>query len=115
MSQEFVIPNPARALAYLSWMMGRSPLRTQEWKAAAGQITGIPERARAGQKISVTISAAGVDLSRARIVWEARDQEPVLGKIFSFSPAHSGPQWLETEAQLPDGRRIFAVTNFVAH
>jgi hypothetical protein len=114
LSQEFVIPNQARALAYLSWMMGRSPLKTQAWKATAGQITGVPNRARDGEKITASISAAGIDLSRARIVWEARDQEPAFGKTFSFAPRHGGAQWVEAEAQLPDGRRIFAVTNFVA-
>jgi hypothetical protein len=113
LSQEFVIPNQARALAYLAWMMGRSPLRNQPWKAAAGKITGLPERARAGQPLSATISAANVDLSRARIVWEASNQEPAFGKTFSFAPANRGAQWLEAEAQLPDGRRVFAVTNFV--
>jgi hypothetical protein len=114
LTQEFVIPNQGRALAYLSWMMGRSPLRGQPWKAVAGQITGLPARARSGEKISASVSASGMDLSRARIVWEARDQEPAFGKTFSFAPAHSGEQWIEAEAQLPDGRRIFAVTNFVA-
>jgi len=114
LSQEFVIPNQARALAYLSWMMGRSPLRKQPWKAAAGQIAGVPDRARTGQNVNVTLSAPGVDLSHARIVWEARDQEPALAKTFSFVPIHGGSQWLEAEAQLPDGRRVFAVTNFVA-
>jgi hypothetical protein len=111
LSQEFVIANQARSLAYLSWMMGRSPLRTQPWKPIAGQITQVSERAPAGEQVSVSVSAPGIDLSRARIVWEARDQEPVFGK--TFTPAHRG-QWLEAEAQLPDGRRIFAVTNFVA-
>ncbi|HWD91995.1 MAG TPA: glycoside hydrolase family 9 protein [Verrucomicrobiae bacterium] len=114
LTQEFVIPNQARALAYLTWMMGRSPLRNQPWKAAVANISGLPSRARAGQQLSVTISANGVDLSRARIVWEAGSQEPAFGKSFSFVPANRGPQWLEAEAQLPDGRRVFAVTNFVA-
>jgi hypothetical protein len=114
LSQEFVIPNQARALAYLAWMMGRSPLRNQPWKAAAGKISGLPQRARTEQQLSVTLSAPGVDLSRARIVWKANDQEPALGKTFSFAPANRGSQWVEAEAQLPDGRRVFAVTNFVA-
>jgi hypothetical protein len=114
LSQEFVIPNQARALAYLTWMMGRSTLKNQPWKAATGAITGLPERARVGQQVTVTISAPGLDLTHARIVWEARDQEPAFGKIFSFKPANRGTQWLESEAQLPDGRRVFAVTNFVA-
>jgi hypothetical protein len=114
LTQEFVIPNQARSLAYLAWMMGRSPLNAQPWKSADGKITGLPDRARTGEKINATISAAGLDLAGARIVWEARDQEPAFGKIFSFAPAHRGEQWLEAEAQLPDGRRVFAVTNFVA-
>jgi len=114
LTQEFVIPNQARALAYLAWIMGRSPLKTQPWRAAAGRIAGLPERARTGENVRVSVSAPGIDLSRARIVWEARDQEPDFGKTFSFAPEHSGAQWLEAEAQLPDGRRVFAVTNFVA-
>jgi hypothetical protein len=114
LQQEFVIPNQARALAYLTWIMGRSALRVQPWKPVAGTITGLPARARTAQQLTVTISAPGLDLSQARIVWEARDQEPALGKTFSFTPARSGTQWLEAEAQLADGRRIFAVTNFVA-
>jgi len=110
LTQEFVIPNQARALAYLSWMMGRSAVRNQPWKAAAGKIAAT----QMGKKISATLSAPGIDFSRARIVWEARDQEPAFGKTFSFTPAHGGEQWIEAEAQLPDGRRVFAVTNFVA-
>ena len=114
LTQEFVIPNQARVQAYLAWMMGRRPLRTQPWKAVAGQITGVSGETWTGQKLSVSLAAPGVDLARARIVWEGRDQEPAFGKTFSFAPRQSGSQWLEAEAQLPDGRRIFAVTNFVA-
>jgi hypothetical protein len=114
LTQEFVIPNQARALAYLAWIMGRSPFRTQQWKAASATITGLPDRARAGKELNVEISAPGVDLSRARIVWEANGHEPAFGEAFSFTPSNRGAQWLEAEAQLPDGRRVFAVTNFVA-
>ncbi len=114
LQQEFVIPNQARSLAYLAWIMGRSPLRTQAWRAASATITGLPDRIRAGEAINVGISTIGLDLSRARIVWEARDQEPAFGRTFSFAAVNRGPQWIETEAQLPDGRRVFAITNFVA-
>src|SRR5205814_619362 len=31
-----------------------------------------------------------------------------------FAPVRVGPQWLEVEAQWPDGRRVFAVANFSA-
>jgi hypothetical protein len=94
--------------------MGRSPVRNQAWKAVAGQINTISAHTQTGEKISATLSAPGIDLSHARIVWEAREQEPAFGKNFAFAPAQSGSQWIEAEAQLPDGRRIFAVTNFVA-
>jgi hypothetical protein len=114
LTQEFVIANQARSLAYLSWMMGRSPLKNQAWKAAPGQIAGVSAKNETEHTISVTLSAPGIDLSRARIVWEASDHEPIFGKTFSFAPVHVGPQWIEAEAQLPDGRRVFAVTNFVA-
>jgi len=112
LTQEFVIPNQARALAYLSWIMGRSPIRSQPWKAARATISGLPGRARSGETLSVGISAPGIDLSRARIVWEAGGQEPSFGKNFSFTPSNRDDEWLEAEAQLPDGRRVFAVTNF---
>src|SRR5207253_422137 len=57
----------------------------------------------------------GLDLSTARITWEARDQEPAFGSTFTFSPKNNGSQWVEVEAQLPDGRRVFATTNFTAN
>jgi hypothetical protein len=47
-------------------------------------------------------------------VWEARDQEPAFGPTFTFAPVHAGSQWVEVEAQWPDGRRAFAATNFTA-
>ena len=57
----------------------------------------------------------GWDLSSARIVWEARDQEPAFGSTFTFTPSNSGAQWVEAEAQLPDGRRVFAKSSFNAN
>jgi hypothetical protein len=55
-----------------------------------------------------------MDLTNARIVWEARDQEPDSGNTFTFSPLNWGTQWVEAEAQWPDGRRAFVATNFLA-
>jgi hypothetical protein len=108
LSTEFVILNQARGLAYLSWLMAQTPLKTQPWKSGAAQINFVNV---ASKQKSAQISAGKTDLSQARIVWEARDQEPAFGKTFSFTPASSGSQWIEAEAQLPDGRRFFAVTN----
>src|SRR5262249_55934269 len=44
----------------------------------------------------------------AQIVWEARDQEPVIATDFAFVPKSVGEQWIEAEATWPDGRRAFA-------
>jgi hypothetical protein len=67
-----------------------------------------------GAAVTVSIQAPGIDLSGARIVWEARDQDPCMGKTFTFSPKNNGEQWVEAEAQLPDGRRVFATATFNA-
>jgi len=111
LSQEFVIINQARALAYLSWLMAQTPLKTQPWKAAAGTIS-TAANPKTPNGMSATLSSPGFDLSAARIVWEASGQEPVIGNHFTFVPPRLGQQWIEAEAQLPDGRRVFAVTNF---
>jgi hypothetical protein len=110
LSQEFVIVNQAKALAYLSWLMARTPLKTQPWKPSAVTITTRPDPKAPNQTIA-TLSSPSLDLSSARIVWETPNYEPLLTKEFHFAPARLGSQWLEAEAQLPDGRRVFAVTN----
>jgi hypothetical protein len=62
--------------------------------------------------VTAAVSVAGLDLTRARVVWEAQGQEPAFGTNFIFATTNSGAQWIEVEAQWPDGRRVFAVTNF---
>jgi hypothetical protein len=112
LSTEFVTVNQARSLAYLAWLMAQTSLKDQPWRCAAAHITGIPARCVAGQPFTVKLDAPGVDLSQARIVWEASEHEPVLAATFNFQAAHPGPQWIEAEAQLPDGRRVFASQDF---
>jgi hypothetical protein len=111
LSTEFVIVNQARGLAYLAWLMAGTSLKTQNWNSAEAQITSVPATAPAKQKITARIFAENMDLSEAQIVWEAHDREPTLGAAFTFAPTNSGAYWLEVEAQLPDGRRVFASTN----
>ena len=109
LNTEFVIVNQARSLAYLAWLMAQTPLKSQPWKAASAHI--VLNRAQGGA-VAASVEASGLDLRQARIVWEARDQEPTFGETFHFKPAGGGQQRIEVEAQLPDGRRAFAVTNF---
>ncbi|MDB6122929.1 MAG: hypothetical protein JWQ71_1922 [Pedosphaera sp.] len=114
LGQEFVIVNQARSLAYLAWLMAQTPLKDQKWTSVRAQITGLPEKCKIQQAVTTKVEAQGLDLKDARIVWEARDQEPAFGNHFTFKSAAAGPQWVEVEAQLPDGRRAFASTNFIA-
>ncbi len=108
LSQEFVAVNQARALAYLAWIMAQSPLKTQPWNSATAQITGMAKPASGG-KSTLGLTAAGLDLSSARIVWEAAGQEPAFGQTLTLSG--NVPAWVEAAAQLPDGRRVFGVSD----
>ncbi|HWY74552.1 MAG TPA: glycoside hydrolase family 9 protein [Verrucomicrobiae bacterium] len=108
---EFVSVNQARSLAYLAWLMAQTPLKDQPWKSSAGRINVTHETSGSSKTLVAKLEAPGIDLKPARIVWEARDQQPFLGAEFRFPPTHIASQWVEAEAQLPDGRRVFAVTN----
>src|SRR5204863_3977435 len=109
---EFVIVNQARALAYQAWLMAGTSLRTQQWKSAVGRIRALPTKALAKQIVSVGLEVDGMDVDSARVVWEAAGQEPAFGNQLTFVTGKEGPQWIEAEAQWPDGRRVFAVKNF---
>jgi hypothetical protein len=110
LTQEFVIVNQARALAYQAWLMAETSLRTQQWKTAVGQIRLLPTKALAKQIESVGLEVDGLDVHSARIVWEAAGQEPEIGNQFRVVSGKEGS--IEAEAQWPDGRRVFAVKNF---
>src|SRR6185369_16468871 len=73
-----------------------------------------PAEQAAAQNVTATLVVPGLDLTEAQVVWEARDQEPKLGNTFTFAAVSPGEQWVEVEALLPDGRRIFVTTNFLA-
>lgn len=114
LSQEFVILNQARALGYLCWLMARTPLKNQPWKSAVAQIQATPVNGSTRGELTCQLTSTGLDLSSARIVWEAANQEPVFGKTLTLVPGRLSSQWLEAEAQLIDGRRVFAATNLPA-
>ena len=79
-----------------------------------GAITGLPKQIPAEQNVTAALVVPGLDLTYASVVWEARDQEPKFGNPVTFTVKSVGEQWVEVEAQLPDGRRVVAVTNFLA-
>ena len=113
-STEFVTVNLARAFAASAALMGRTSSRTQEWRSASAKITGLPASVATGSPIKITLSATNLDLSRARCVWEAAGQEPSIygaTQAFTMTAGKPGVLWIEAEAWLPDGRRVFASTN----
>jgi hypothetical protein len=111
---EFVILNEAHGLAMACFLMAQTPLKDQPWKAASGRIEVLPSKKGEEKKITLAFKAPGVDLSRARILWEATNQEPAIAPGFWFVPVQPGAQHVEAEAVLPDGRYVFGVTNLPA-
>jgi hypothetical protein len=100
---EFVAVNQARALAATAFLMAQTSLTNQAWRAS-------PATIQFSKSAPFTASLqTQLDLSRARIVWEAQNEEPAFGATRFFK---NKPAWIEAEAQLPDGRRVFAVKNF---
>ena len=112
---EMVVLNQARGLGSLAFLAARTSLQNQPWRAVPAQITVPAGVAPLGSNVTVTMQAPGLDLTTARITWEARDQAPAFGQAFTFAPVNNGPQWVEAEAQFSDGRRVFASNSFAAN
>ncbi|MGH7970278.1 MAG: hypothetical protein ACREIC_16270, partial [Limisphaerales bacterium] len=113
---EMVVLNQARSLGTLGFLAAQGPYASQAWRAPANATLNLPTTvAQVGSNLNVTMTAPGLDLTGARITWEARDQQPAFGQSFTFAPHNNGPQWVEAEAQFPDGRRVFATGSFNAN
>ncbi len=112
---EFTILNSSRALGTLAFLAAQTSLKTQPWKSVSAQITVPTSVAPVGSPVTLTMQAPGLDLSGARIAWDARDQDSAFGQSLTISPKNNGSQWVEAEALLPDGRRIFATNSFMAN
>jgi hypothetical protein len=111
---EFVVVDMARSVGSLAYWMAQSQIATQPWIPTAGQITGVPATLAVDTSAIIGFTAPGIDLTGAQIVWEARYLEPNIGSTFNLTPKYPGATWIEVEALLPDGRRIFARTNLSA-
>ena len=108
---EATIVNQARQLAAAAFLMAKTPLATQAWQKATALIT-VPATVQISNSVTATLAVPNLDLTTARVVWEAQNQQPILGNNFVFTPKNYGTQWIEAEAQWPDGRRAFATANF---
>jgi hypothetical protein len=112
---EFVTLNQARALTSVAMLAAQTPAKSTPWKPTATATIVVPAvTAAVGTPTTLSLGAAGLDLTNARIVWEARDQQPDYGSTFTVTPKTSGAQWVEVEISWPDGRRVFGTTTFNA-
>ena len=109
LSQEFVVLNPARDLGVAAWLMAQTSLKTQPWKPTKTLTVqlGNPKATLSGPgPAKAGTTNPGMDLSRARIIWEAEDMEPHIGPVLELKGT---PAWIEAEVIPPDGRRMFGV------
>lgn len=106
LSTEFVVLNPARGLAVGAMLMARSPLKSQAWKSAPAKIR-VKDQA---QTASLELAGSGPSLEEAQVLWEAANHPPAFGLNYRFPTNQPAPAWLEAEALLPDGRRLFGVS-----
>lgn len=111
---EFVVVDLARSLGSLAFWMAQSGVASQSWKSATGTVAGLPATVAADSEATISFSVPGVDLNGAQVVWEITNLDPGAGNPYKFSPKFAGAHTIEVEAMLPDGRRIFAKTNFTA-
>ncbi|HTL56999.1 MAG TPA: glycoside hydrolase family 9 protein [Candidatus Limnocylindrales bacterium] len=111
LTQEFVIVNQARALGYLAWLMASGPLKRQEWKPVPAKIVESLASTGSQNRVVAHLESPGLNLTSARIVWETEGREPAFGQTFAVDSASNQSRWIEAEAQLPDGRRAFGVSD----
>jgi hypothetical protein len=106
---EFVILTQARALSVTAFLMARTSLRTQPWKAVPGTIRVEPAKNGSGtaSQIVATLQCPPLNPAEARVVWEAAECQPTFGLSFT----NTSRAWIEAEAQWPDGRRVFGVSD----
>jgi hypothetical protein len=110
-----VVLNQARGLGALAFLAAQTASAAQAWQAVPAQIIVPSGVVTVGSNVTVSLQAPGLDLTTARINWEANGQLPAFGQNYTFAPANNGPQWIEAEAQFPDGRRVFASNSITAN
>ncbi len=109
MTTEAVTWNLTAGFATVAALAAQTQDAAGAFVPAGGDLAAPASGNAVGKPITATLDGKGVDLTRARVTWEARDQEPVIGGTsFTFTPKHGGPQWVDAEALLPDGRRVVA-------
>jgi hypothetical protein len=95
-------------------LANKTSAKSTAWKSGTAQIKVPAGVVPVGAPTTLTVTSA-LNLTDARIVWEARDQQPGLGSDYTISPVNNGVQWVEVEIEWPDGRRVAASNSFTAN
>ena len=106
---EPVVTDMARSIGVAAWLMAQTSEATQAWTPTAASIQGLPANPAFGSTSTLTLTASGLDLSDARVFWETGEGHLVSSPSFDYLRNDPNPTWIEAEATLPDGRRVFAV------
>ncbi len=88
-----------KLFAALSALMAETSLKEQPYRSIPAVIEV--------ERIGLRLASPGPDLGAARIVWESGEREPSFGPALGFQVSQE--QWIEAEAEWPDGRRAFGV------
>ncbi|MDO8540954.1 MAG: glycoside hydrolase family 9 protein [Opitutaceae bacterium] len=112
---EFISVNQARGTLATCFLATRTASANVAWKAIAAQITVPATVASLDAPVTFTVQVPGMDIGSARVVWEARDQEPAFGSTYSITPKTNGAQWVEVEIEWPDGRRACGAGTYTAN
>lgn len=104
-----------RSLAVTAWLAAQTSLVGQSWRFTNATINSPSGPRLPDQPVTVTLEVSEPNLTGARIIWEAHDEEPSFGGTsYSFTPGPNyGIYWIEAEVQWPDGRRAFATNSIV--
>jgi hypothetical protein len=110
---EFVHVNQGRGLLASAFLATLTPAKNTAWKSGTVSIVAPTATVEVDSLVELKLQTS-MDLTGARIVWEAREQEPAYGTTYTIQPKSTGEQWVEVEVQWPDGRRAFAHGKFTA-
>ncbi|MGH7996327.1 MAG: glycoside hydrolase family 9 protein [Opitutaceae bacterium] len=111
---EYTELNQARGLMASAFLASLTRSSRKPWSHADASIPIPAGSVKVGSSVTLRLKVRGLPLGEARVLWEGRDQSPAFGPSFRFTPASIGPQWVEAEAEWPDGRRAFAAARFFA-
>lgn len=109
---EFVNVNQARGMGASALLFAMAP--PQPWKPVEATIEGLTKDIQPGSSAKLKLRSP-IDLTEARIIWEATGHEVAEGPEFVFNPKKAGDFIIEADALLPDGRRVFAAARGRVH